>query len=278
MKKMGKPGPNRATRATRAEAQRAEPASRRKSFPIVGIGASAGGLEAFSRLLQSLPLGTGMAFVLVQHLDPAHESVLAALLARCASLPVCEITDNQRVEPDHIYVIPPNASLAITHGRLRLQKRKDSDQAQRVIDSFLVSLAQDQHERAIAVVLSGTASDGTAGLEAIKAEGGITFAQDETAKYDSMPRSAVAAGCVDLVLSPEGIALEAGAARQTSLCDRRGDARAGKFSSRRGCAVWQHLRRQRNRARGLRTRRPAGAANGSGLPGNPGPAAQTLDH
>ena len=122
-----------------------------------------------------------MAFVLVQHLDPAHDSVLASLLARCASLPVFEITDNQRVEPDHIYVIPPNASLAITHGRLRLQRRKDSDQAQRVIDSFLASLAQDQHERAIAVVLSGTASDGTAGLEAIKAEGGITFAQDETA-------------------------------------------------------------------------------------------------
>jgi len=174
----------------------------------VGIGASAGGLEAFSRLLKGLPLGTGMAFVLVQHLDPAHESVLAALLARCASLPVSEITDNQQVEPDHVYVIPPNASLAIAHGRLRLQKRKDSDQAQRVIDSFLVSLAQDQHERAIAVVLSGTASDGTAGLEAIKAEGGITFAQDGTAKYDSMPRSAVAAGCVDFVLSPEGIALE----------------------------------------------------------------------
>ena len=206
MKKLGKPSPNRVTRAARAAAQRDESASRRKSFPIVGIGASAGGLEAFSRLLQGLPLDTGMAFVLVQHLDPAHDSVLASLLARCASLPVCEITNNQRVEPDHIYVIPPNASLAITHGRLRLQRRKDSDQAQRVIDSFLVSLAQDQHERAIAVVLSGTASDGTAGLGAIKAEGGITFAQDESAKYDSMPRSAIAAGCVDFVLSPEGIA------------------------------------------------------------------------
>ena len=208
MTKMREPDPERPLRRRRPNGQRGKPASGRKSFPIVGIGASAGGLEAFTRLLQGLPWDTGMGFVLVQHLDPAHESVLAALLARCTSLPVCEITDNQMVEPDHIYVIPPNASLAITHGRLRLQRRKDSDQAQEVIDSFLVSLAQDQRERAIGVVLSGAASDGTAGLETIKAEGGITFAQDESAKYDSMPRSAVAAGCVDFVLSPEGIALE----------------------------------------------------------------------
>jgi two-component system CheB/CheR fusion protein len=179
-----------------------------KSFPIVGIGASAGGLEAFTRLLQRLPVDTGMALVLVQHLDPAHESALAGLLARSTSLPVCEITNNQRVEPNNVYVIPPNFSLTITTGRLRLQPRKDTDRAYRAIDSFFVSLAQDRREGAIAVILSGTASDGTAGLEAIKTEGGITFAQDDSAKYDSMPRSAIAAGCVDFVLSPEGIALE----------------------------------------------------------------------
>jgi two-component system, chemotaxis family, CheB/CheR fusion protein len=179
-----------------------------KPFPVVGVGASAGGLNAFTRFLERLPLDTGMAFVLVQHLDPTHESALITLLSRSTSLPVCEITNKLRVEPNHIYVIPPNVSLIITKGLLRLQPRDRTSHGQRTIDSFFTSLAEDQQEWAIGVILSGVASDGTAGLEAIKAEGGITFAQDDSAEYDSMPRSAIAAGCVDFVLSPEGIARE----------------------------------------------------------------------
>jgi two-component system, chemotaxis family, CheB/CheR fusion protein len=180
------------------------------SFPIVGVGASAGGLEAFTQLLKHLPLDTGMGFVLVQHLDPEHESALAQILARATSLSVNEITDNQPILPDHVYVIPRDTSLSIEHGVLKLKPRLRVRTLHRPIDSFFESLAQDQCDRAIGVVLSGTASDGTLGLEAIKAEGGITFAQDDSAKHNSMPRSAVAAGCVDLVLSPADIAKELG--------------------------------------------------------------------
>lgn len=149
-----------------------------------------------------------MAFVLVQHLDPLHESALVQLLARVTSLPVQEVTNELRVAPDHVYVIPPNTDLGITRGVLRLRPRSQSRTPHRSIDHFLEALAEDQHELAIGVVLSGTATDGTVGLEAIKAEGGITFAQDSSARYDSMPRSAVAAGCVDYVLAPERIAAE----------------------------------------------------------------------
>ncbi len=186
--------------------------------PIVGIGASAGGLEAFTRLLKHLPSDTGLGFVLVQHLDPQHDSALVQLLARTTSMPVCEVTHDLPVAADHVYVIPPNTNLSIAQGRLKLQPRPQSSRAQRAIDFFFESLAQDQRERAIGVILSGTASDGTLGLEAIKAEGGITFAQDESAKYDSMPRSAVAAGCVDLVLSPERMANELARIASSHMC------------------------------------------------------------
>ena len=175
-------------------------------FPIVGVGASAGGLEAFMQLLGALPLDTGMAFVLVQHLDPDHESALTQILSRATSLPVSEITNNEPVQANHVYVIPRDATLSIAKGVLQIQPRQRTRAPHRPIDSFFESLAKDQGEQAVGVVLSGTASDGTLGLEAIKAEGGITFAQDDSAKHDSMPRSAVAAGCVDLVLSPAGIA------------------------------------------------------------------------
>ena len=180
----------------------------KNSFPVVGIGASAGGLEAFTELLKHLSMDTGLGFVLVQHLDPQHESALTQLLTRATSMPVREVTNNLQVEANHVYVIPPNTTLSIAAGVLKLQPRKQGRTPTRSIDSFFESLAQDQRERAIGVILSGTASDGTVGLEAIKAEGGITFAQDDSAKYDSMPRSAVAAGCVDFVLSPTDIAKE----------------------------------------------------------------------
>jgi two-component system, chemotaxis family, CheB/CheR fusion protein len=177
-------------------------------FPIVGIGASAGGLEAFMRLLEQLPTNTGMAFVLVQHLDPEHDSKLSQLLGRATKLPVLEAVDNNRVKPNHIYVIPPNRTMTIEERKLRLLPRRKTDKSYRSIDRFLESLATDQGHQSIGVILSGTASDGTLGLQAIKGEGGITFAQDESAKYDSMPRSAIAAGDVDFVLPPEQIATE----------------------------------------------------------------------
>lgn len=189
---------------------KSSPSGSKSPFSIVGIGASAGGLEAFTELLQNLPKDTGFGFVLVQHLDPQHESSLTEILSRASAMPVREVTNNLRVEANHVYVIPPNTNLAIAEGVLKLEPRPRTRSPTRSIDSFFESLAQDQGNRAIGVILSGTATDGTVGLEAIKAEGGITFAQDDSARYDSMPRSAVAAGCVDLVLSPEDIAKELG--------------------------------------------------------------------
>jgi len=180
-----------------------------KSFPIVGVGASAGGLEAFTQFLKHLPSDTGMGFVLVQHLDPVHESALTEILSRATAMLVHEVTNNLRVEPNHVYVIPPNTAMEISQGVLKLRPRDQQARgAQHSIDAFFESLALDRGERAIGAVLSGTAADGTLGLEAIKAEGGITFAQDESAKFDSMPRNAIAAGCVDFVLTPEAIAKE----------------------------------------------------------------------
>lgn len=178
------------------------------SFPIVGIGASAGGLEALSQLLRALPPDSGMGFVFVQHLDPDHESALTEILSRSTSLSVRVITDGDRVTPNHVHVIPRDTSLGIAGGVLELHPRARGPAPQRPIDVFFEALALDQGDRAIGVILSGTGNDGTQGLEAIKAEGGITFAQDGSAKYDGMPKSAAAAGCVDLVLSPADIAKE----------------------------------------------------------------------
>lgn len=198
-------------------------------FPIVGIGASAGGLEAFTDLLKQLPLDTGMGFVLVQHLDPQHESALAQILSRATRMPVREVTNNRRVEPNHVYIIPPNTSLGIARGVLKLLPREQTRAPHHSIDIFFESLAQDQQENAIGVILSGTATDGTLGLEAIKAEGGLTFAQDASARYDSMPRSAIAEGCVDFVLSPPDIARElARIARHPYVAGAVPDARSSK--------------------------------------------------
>jgi two-component system CheB/CheR fusion protein len=178
-------------------------------FPVVGVGASAGGLDAFTKLLKNLPADTGMAFVLVQHLDPKHVSLLPELLARAATMPVAEIGDGMRIAPNHVYVMPPNYSLALLHGVLHLMPRPDEYGKHLPIDDFLRSLAEDRQSNAIGVILSGTASDGTLGMKAIKAEGGITFAQSEdSAEYDGMPHSAIAAGHVDFVLTPEEIGKE----------------------------------------------------------------------
>lgn len=149
-----------------------------------------------------------MAFVLVQHLDPGHESALVHILSRITKMPVHEVTNNIRVAPNRVYVIPPNTDMRLVNGVLKLEPRARSARPHHSIDTFFESLAEDLGERAIGVVLSGTASDGTLGLEAIKAANGITMAQDGSAKYESMPRSAIASGCVDMVLAPDAIAAE----------------------------------------------------------------------
>jgi two-component system, chemotaxis family, CheB/CheR fusion protein len=186
---------------------RGEPLS--EVFPIIGIGASAGGLEAFSQLLSKLPPDTGMAFVLVQHLDPRHESKLGDILAKSSEMPVLEGTQGMSVRRNHVYIIPPNATMTLVDGNLVLAAREVTHTPHLPIDHFFKSLAADRPSGAVGVILSGTGSDGTLGLEEIKAAGGITFAQDElTAKYPGMPQSAVRSGCVDVVLPPDGIAAE----------------------------------------------------------------------
>jgi len=175
-------------------------------FPVVGIGASAGGLEAFTALLKALPPDSGMAFVLVQHMDPTHESLLYQLLSRATAMPVAQVVDRTRLEPNRVYVIPPNKDLTVDRGVLRLG---DLLSGHMPIDNFLSSLAKDRQQKAFGVILSGTASDGTRGLKAIKDFGGITFAQDQkSAKYTGMPMSAAASGYVDFVLPPQQIALQ----------------------------------------------------------------------
>ena len=186
----------------------ASPAAR-KVAPVVGIGASAGALEAFSRLLRALPADTGLAFVLVQHLEPGHQRIGAKLLARAADMPVHEVRDGMRAKPNHVYVAPAQAHLSLMGELFQIVGRKAPAKHDRPIDCFFNSLAKTRKSQAIGVILSGAGSDGTAGLKSIKDEGGITLAQEPaSAKFDGMPRSAIAAGCVDLILPPERIAAE----------------------------------------------------------------------
>ncbi len=180
---------------------------RKPSFCVVGLGASAGGLEAFRQLLAALPADTGLGFVVVQHLAPTYASSLAEILSRSTPMTVIEVKDEARVEPNHVYVIPPGKTMVIVERNLKLQPREGIGQ-HHPIDLFFKSLAQDQGDTSIGVVLSGTGHDGTAGLREIKAAGGITFAQDESAQHDGMPHSAIAAQCVDFVLPPQRIAEE----------------------------------------------------------------------
>ncbi|HLY36700.1 MAG TPA: chemotaxis protein CheB, partial [Candidatus Binatia bacterium] len=170
---------------------------------IVAVGASAGGLEAFSQLLQALPPDPGFGIVLVQHLAPQHESALPTLLSGRTSMPVVQAQEGMPVESNHVYVIPPNVQMGLLDGHLHLVPRPTDRTQYLPIDFFLRSVADALQERAIAVILSGTASDGTGGIRDVKAVGGITIAQrPETAKYDGMPRAAIGTGLVDLVLSP----------------------------------------------------------------------------
>ncbi|MBD1999781.1 PAS domain-containing protein [Leptolyngbya sp. FACHB-541] len=178
-------------------------------FPIVGVAASAGGLEAFTQLLSHLPTDTGMAFVLIQHLAPDHESLLSEILNRVTQLSVREVQNNTTVEPNQVYVIPPNTKMVLSNGVLQLSPREKVFGRYMPGDAFFASLASDRGHKAIAIVLSGLDGDGSLGLKAIKAAGGVTFAQcKDTAQFDSMPNTAVATGDVDFVLPPAKIAEE----------------------------------------------------------------------
>ena len=190
-----------------AKPARPKPGSQsRRNFPVAGIGASAGGLDAFVQLLKGLPPDTGMAFVLVQHLDPKHDSQLAGLLEKVTRMPVCEASDGLILRPNRIYVMPSNVLMTVASRRLVLAPRGN---AVLPIDFFLRSLAADRGELAVGVILSGTGADGTAGVQAVKTAGGITFAEDSTsARFPAMPENAVASGFVDFVLPPEKIGLE----------------------------------------------------------------------
>jgi two-component system CheB/CheR fusion protein len=167
--------------------------------PVVGIGASAGGLNALEALLPAIRNDGGLAYVVVQHLDPDHESALASLLGRLSPIPVSLIKNKTPIEPNQLYVIPPNTSLTIIDDRLHLAPPQEHRGQRTPIDGFFLSLAEARGETAAGVILSGSGSDGTLGLRAIKEHGGLTIAQDG-AEYDGMMRSAVRSGMVDFVL------------------------------------------------------------------------------
>jgi chemotaxis methyl-accepting protein methylase len=190
----------RPKKSTRAVRRKAAPPSTDVSFPIVGIGASAGGLEALEQFLRRVPVGSGMAFAIVQHLDPTHKGIMPELLQRATGMKVSQVRDRMRVRPDCVYVIPPNRDMTILHGVLHLFDPAAPRGLRLPIDLFLRSLAQDQKQHSIGVILSGMGSDGTLGLRAIKEMAGLTVVQDPaTAKFDSMPRNAIEAGLADIV-------------------------------------------------------------------------------
>jgi two-component system CheB/CheR fusion protein len=171
---------------------------------IVGLGSSAGGLDALRRFFNSMASDSGMAFVLVQHLDPTHPSLIAELLGRCTAMSVMQVEADTPVEANHVYCLPPGRYLSISGRTLRLTEPDEAGSVRMPIDFFLRSLGADARERGIGIVLSGTGTDGTLGLRAIKAAGGLAIAQDPvTAEHDGMPRSTIADGAIDHVLSPE---------------------------------------------------------------------------
>jgi two-component system, chemotaxis family, CheB/CheR fusion protein len=199
-------------RGPRPAAPAARPPRRRSSlrrgspvghdrFPIVGLGASAGGLDAARRLLAALPPSTGMAFILIQHLDPTHASMMVDLLAGNTPMKVQQAVEGMPLECEHVYLIPPGSYLSIRAGALHLSEPRERHGARLPFDFFLRSLATEVGEGAICVILSGTGSDGSQGLKAVKEKGGLVIAQDpKDAEYDGMPRSAITTGAVDLVL------------------------------------------------------------------------------
>jgi two-component system, chemotaxis family, CheB/CheR fusion protein len=179
------------------------------SIPIVGIGASAGGLESFSELIAHLPASTGMAYIFVQHLDPEHGSLLVEILSKRTALPVEEAREGLKILSDHLYVIPPNTTLTISGDVLRVRRRDPVERPHCPVDMLFQSLAEQIGPKAVGIVLSGSGSDGAKGIQAIKQADGITFAQDESsARFFGMPDAAIQTGCADFVLRPGEIAEE----------------------------------------------------------------------
>jgi two-component system CheB/CheR fusion protein len=177
-------------------------------FPIVAIGASAGGLEAMTLLLQNLSVTTGMAFIYVQHLSPDYKSILSSILGKLTKMKVQDIDEMEKMEPNNVYVIPYNKEIEVMDGHIKLLPRPTNKTSNLSIDVLFSSLAETHKENVVGIVLSGSASDGTRGLKEIKLAGGITFAQDDSAKFSSMPKSAIAEGVVDFILSPKEMAKE----------------------------------------------------------------------
>ncbi len=175
-----------------------------RKFPVVGIGASAGGLEAFKIFFEKMPVDTGMAFVMIPHLDPGHKSLMVEIIARYTAMPVLQVKDGMKIESDHVYIVPPNRNLTIEGGKLTLSEISRNRGINLPVDIFFKSLAASQKERAIGVILSGTMRDGAMGLKDIKEHGGLVIAQSpETAQHDGMPQSAIDTGMVDFVLAIE---------------------------------------------------------------------------
>ena len=216
-------------------------ASRHADFPIVAIGASAGGLDACRKLLDALPADNGMAFIIVQHLDPSHDSMMVDLLAGHTAMPVLQATDGMAIEREHVYVIPPGVYLsADDKGALRVSRPQERHGARLPFDFLLNSLAREYGARAVCVVLSGTGADGSLGLKAVKAKGGLVIAQEVgEAEYDGMPQSAIATGEVDLVLPAAKIA-EALVSRERGrgLCADAEEIALAKFGA--GLAAEDH--------------------------------------
>ena len=180
------------------------PQSGRNDIYVVGIGASAGGLEAFEQFFMNMPPDSGMAFVLVPHLSPERKSIMAELLERRTAMKVAQAEEGMEIKPDHVYIIPPNRDMAVQDNTLRLLEPSESRGVRHPIDFFFRSLARDKGEQAICIILSGTGTEGTLGLRAVKGEGGLVLAQDvKTARFDGMPSSAIATGLVDYILPPE---------------------------------------------------------------------------
>src|SRR5580693_4840315 len=174
------------------------------SFPIVGIGTSAGGLEALEHFLGHVPRNSGMGFVIVQHLDPTRKGIMPELLQRSTGMKVIQVKDRTLVRPNCVYVIPPNKDMSILHGVLHLLEPVSPRGLRLPIDFFLRSLAQDQQEHSFGVILSGMGSDGTLGLRAIKEKAGAVFVQAlGSAKFDSMPRMAIDSGLADVIAPAE---------------------------------------------------------------------------
>jgi len=210
-------GMRNSTKVKKTKSSEAPPKSRKNAGKkikdddlfVVGIGASAGGLESLRPLVSCLPALTNMAYVVVQHLSPQYRSMLGQILGRDTQLTITEITDNLEIERNHIYITPPNKDVVISKGRLRLLKPSAPVGPKPSVDAFLVSLAEDKGEYAIGVILSGTGTDGAHGMRAVKAHSGFTIVQDpDTAKYDGMPKAAIQTGCVDRLMPPDKIGQE----------------------------------------------------------------------